>query len=83
MTRPQEFMMLVQTGALAAASKSDYEPGTGAIKAMAAVTTAFRVVNSNRLPVDLTPQEAAIELLKHSGLLGSSAEAVPSWLEIQ
>lgn len=83
MTKDEQFIKLVQTGALAAASKSAFEPGTGAITAMAAVADAFRVVDANRLPADLTAPEAAIQLLKHSGLLGVSADALPAWLELQ
>jgi hypothetical protein len=83
MTKDEQFVKLVQTGALAAASKSAFEPGTGAMKAMAAVADAFRVVDAGRLPGDLTAPEAAIQLLKHSGLLGISTDSLPAWLERQ
>jgi hypothetical protein len=83
MNKADQFITLVQTGAIAAASKSNFEPGTGATKAMAAVMDAFRIVDGNRLPEDLTASEAAIQLLNHSGLLGETEVIVPAWLEIR
>lgn len=83
MDKTQQFIMLVQTGAIAAASKSNFEPGTGAAKAMAAVDHAFKIVDGGRLPEELTASEAAIEVLRHSGLLGVSEEILPKWLEVQ
>jgi len=83
MTREEQFIMLVQTGAIAAASKSNFEPGTGATKAMAAVNHAIRIVDAGRLPGDLTAPEAATEVLRHSGLLGETTVVLPKWLEVQ